>query len=138
DTEGDEAGAAEPTLEETRRTLEEQLFDKKALTPERLTARQRMSTGKYFQAFLERRQARAAEKKSKETPLWRRLGEVPVPLRLLHGRQDRGSAEQRTALALELAPGLDLHLVDRCKHLLQWDAAKEFAALCGPFLAGKS
>ena len=50
---------------------------------ERLHARQRMSTGKNFQAFLERRQARWKKGPKEATPLWRRLGEVPVPLRLM-------------------------------------------------------
>jgi len=136
--EGSEGGMSEPTLEETRRALEKDLFNRSALTAERLHARQRMSTGKNFQAFLERRQARWAREPKEATPPWKRLGEVPVPLRLLYGRQDRGNAERRVALALELAPGLDLHLIDRCKHLVMWDAAKEFAELCGPFLAGKS
>src|SRR2546429_269220 len=61
----------------------------------------------------------------------------PVPLRLIYGREDRGHAAERAALAIELHPGLDLHLVDRCKHLVQWDAADEFAALSGSFLAEK-
>ena len=138
DAEGAEGGMSEPSLEETRRALEKDLFDLKALTADRLHARQRMSTGKNFQAFLSRRQARWARTPKQATPPWRRLGEVQLPLRLLYGRQDRGNAERRVALALELVPGLDLHLIDRCKHLVMWDAAKEFAALCGPFLAGKS
>src|SRR5258708_18296386 len=43
---------------------------------------------------------------------------------LIYGRQDRGHAAERAALAMELHPGLDLHLVDRCKHLIQWDAVQ--------------
>lgn len=135
--EGEDGGVAEPTLGETRRLLEENLFDASLVTPAALRIRQRMSTGKNFLAFLERRRARGETKDSKleSKPLWQRLGEMPVPLRLIYGRQDRGHAAERAALAIERFPGLDLHLVDRCKHLVQWDGAGEFAALCGSFLA---
>ena len=139
--EGEEGGAVEPTLEETRRLLEENLFDRTLITPAALQTRHRMSTGKNFRAFLERSRARGGEKKDAKPeakPLWKRLGEVPVPLRLIYGREDRGHAAERAALAIELHPGLDLHLVDRCKHLVQWDAADEFAALSGSFLAEKT
>jgi len=139
--EGEEGGAAEPTLEETRRLLEETLFDRTLVTPAAVQTRHRMSTGKNFQAFLERGRARSGEKKESKAeskPLWQRLAEVPVPLKLIYGREDRGHAAERAALAKKLHPGLDLHLVDRCKHLVQWDAAEEFTALCGPFLAGKA
>ena len=137
--EGEEGGAAEPTLEDTRRLLEASVFDRTLITPAVLQTRHRMSTGKNFRAFLERREALDSEKKEpkqeSKPPLWKRLAEVPVPLRLIYGREDRGHAAERAALAKKLYPGLDLHLVDRAKHLVQWDAAEEFAALCGTFLA---
>jgi pimeloyl-ACP methyl ester carboxylesterase len=131
--EGEEGGAAEPTLEETRRLLEDSVFDTTLVTPAAVQIRHRMSTGKNFRAFLERARARGGGKESK--PLWQRLTEVRAPLRMIYGREDRGHAAERAALAIELNPGLDLHLVRRCKHLVQWDAAEEFAALCGSFLA---
>jgi len=139
--EGEEGGAGEPTLEDTRRLLEENLFDHSLITPAALRMRHRMSTGKNFQAFLERSRARGGNKKEGKPdakPLWKRLGEVPVPLRLIYGREDRGDAAERAALAVQLHPGLDLHLLDRCKHLVQWDAAEEFAALSGSFLAERA
>ena len=136
--EGEDGAVMEPALEETRRLLEESLFDTTLVTPAALQTRHRMSTGKNFRAFLERRRASSGERKDSKPEskqLWQRLGEVPVPLRLIYGRQDRGNAAERAALAMQHTPGLDLHLVERCKHLVQWDAAEEFAALCGPFLA---
>jgi len=139
--EGEEGAAAEPTLEDTRRLLEENLFDKSLITPAVLRTRHRMSTGKNFRAFLERSRARGGgkkESKRESKPLWQRLGEARSPLRLIYGRQDRGHAAERAALAMRLHPGLDLHLVDHCKHLVQWDAAEEFAALSGSFLAEKT
>jgi len=135
--EGEDGGAAEPTLAETRGLLEENLFDRTLITPAALHTRHRMSTGKNFRAFLERARARDGEKESKpeSKPLWQRLNEVQAPLRMIYGKEDRGHAAERAALAIELNPGLDLHLLHRCKHLVQWDAAEEFAALCGSFLA---
>jgi len=135
--EGEEGGTAEPTLEETRRRLQESLFNGALITPAALQMRHRMSTGKNFRAFLERSRARGGRKESKpeSKPLWQRLAEVRAPLRMIYGKEDRGHAAERSALAMELYPGLDLHLVPRCKHLVQWDAAEEFAALCGSFLA---
>jgi pimeloyl-ACP methyl ester carboxylesterase len=132
--EGEDGGAAEPTLAETRRLLEENVFDRTLITPAALQTRHRMSTGKNFRAFIERARARDASRKESK-PLWQRLAEVRAPLRMIYGREDRGHAAERAALAIELNPGLDLHLVRRCKHLVQWDAAEEFAALCGSFLA---
>jgi pimeloyl-ACP methyl ester carboxylesterase len=134
--EGDEGGASEPTLEETRASLEATLFHRERVTPGALATRHRMSTGKNFRAFLERRRAQGGEKKKDAVPLWQRLGEVRVPLRLIYGRDDRGEAAKRARLAIERWPALDLHLVERCKHLVQWDAPAEFAELTGRFLAG--
>lgn len=58
-----------------------------------------------------------------------------MPVRLIYGQQDRGAAAERAALVLQLCPTLDLRAVDRCKHLVQWDAAAKFADLSGRFLA---
>src|SRR5258708_31503427 len=138
--EGEDGGTAEPTLEHTRRLLEESVFDTAWMTPDALLTRHRMSTGKNFRAFLERSRARGGDRKESKReskPLWQRLGEVQSPLRLIYGRQDRGHAAERAALAMELHPGLDLHLVDRCKHLIQWAAPEEFSALTGSVLAGE-
>jgi|SRR6266699_525659 len=133
--EGEEGGTREPTLEETRRSLEDNLFNHALITPAVLQTRHRMSTGRNFRAFLARRQARGGEKKKESAPLWQRLAEVPAPLRMIYGRQDRGAAAERAALARRLYPAIDLHLIDGCKHLVQWDAAAEFAALSGSFCA---
>ena len=130
----EEENAAEPTLEETRQLVVSQLFDAAAATPERIALRQRMSTGKNFEAFLARRRAKAADKGGKSGPApWQKLPEVAVPMRLIYGKQDR-SADERSRLALHHNPQLDLHLVDRCKHLVMWDAPEEFCALAETFL----
>jgi hypothetical protein len=33
-------------------------------------------------------------------------------------------------------PGLDLHLVDGCKHMVPWDAADTFHRLAVPLITG--
>ncbi len=132
--EGEDGEASEPTLEQTRKSLEATLFDHSLITPAALETRHRMSLGKNFQAFLAR--SRAPREPRDGPPLWQRLAELPAPLLLLYGRQDRGRAAERAELAKQRTPALDLQLLDRCKHLLQWDAADRFAAIGGRFLAG--
>ena len=136
DAEGDEGGALEPTIEETRRMLEASLFNRALATAQAVELRQRMSVGKNFQAFLARKAAKREKKGADGKPMWQRLAEVPVPIRLIYGKQDR-SAEKRVAAAKELDPALDIHLVDRCGHLVQWDARERFAELAGSFLAAQ-
>ncbi len=130
-TEGEEGGAVEPTLEETRAALEASVYRRELVTAQAAELRQRMSVGKNFRAFLQRKAA-PPEKSEK---LWQKLAECPVPLLLLYGREDRGNAARRAALAKELQPGIDLRVLPRCKHLVQWDAADEFVALSARFLS---
>ena len=132
--EGDDGGTEEPTPIEVRRQLAETLFDPTRITPDAVAVRHRMSIGKNFDAFLARREAKSGAKKEKsEPPLWQRLGEVKVPMRLIYGRQDR-AAERRAVLARQRYPALDLHLIERCRHLVQWDAPAQMASLIGDFL----
>lgn len=136
--EGDEGATAEPTPAQTRALLEANLFHHELITPAVLKARQRMSVGKNFHAFLARQQSGRdhGEKGKKDTtPLWQRLSTCPTPLLLLYGKDDRGSAE-RAALAKQLHPALDLHLIPDCKHLIQWDGPAEFIAKATRFFAG--
>lgn len=132
--EGDEGGMTEPTIAETRKLLEDNLYDHSLITPAAVQLRHRMSTGKNFNAFMRRKQAPRADSGKGTAPLWQRVAEMPVPLRLIYGNRDRGHAAERAAMAKQLYPALDLHLLDRCKHLIHWDAAAQFAALSGTFL----
>jgi pimeloyl-ACP methyl ester carboxylesterase len=132
--EGDEGGTTEPTLEETRELLEHNLFNHALITPAILQTRQRMSIGKNFEAFIARKDVPGMKAAKAATPLWRRLVDLPVPLLLFYGKQDRASAGERAALAKQEFPGLNLHILDRCKHLVQWDAAEEFVEMSSRFL----
>ena len=132
--EGAEGTSGEPTLDDTRALLEHNLFDHSLITPEVLAQRQRMSVGKNWEAFLGRGRATEPAGSKESGPLWQRLDQVPVPLLMIYGRQDRGSAAERAALARERYPDLNLHVLDRCKHLVQWDAADAFVRLSADFL----
>jgi pimeloyl-ACP methyl ester carboxylesterase len=134
--EGDDGDTLEPDIHEVRRQLADTVFDHARITGEAVATRHRMSIGKNFAAFLARRASKGGEKKDKDAkPLWQRLDEVKVPMRFIYGRQDR-SAERRAALARQRFAALDLHLVDRCRHLVQWDAPKALSSLVGEYLAG--
>jgi len=131
--EGEEGGSSEPSLNDTRALLEHNLFNQSLITPEALEKRQRMSIGKNFQAFLERSKAPRGGGKD-AVPIWERLHQLPVPLLMIYGKQDRGSAAARAAALKERFPSLRMHLLDKCKHLAQWDAAEEFVSLSTKFL----
>jgi len=133
--EGDEGGSSEPTLGETRKLLEANLFNHALITPEALEKRHRMSIGKNFQAFLERSKAPRGGGSKESVPVWERLHQLPVPLLMIYGKQDRGNAAARAAALKQRFPTLNIHLVDGAKHLAQWDAAIEFERLSGRFLA---
>jgi len=133
ESEGEEGGEVAPTLAETRALLAGNLYNRELITPEALETRHRMSVGKNFHAFLARQEAKGRGGKAGEAP-WQRVAKCPVPLLMLYGENDRGQAAQRAARAKEMNPALDLRLLPRCAHLVQWDAAEQFADLAGRFL----
>ena len=128
EAEGEEGSGTEPTLEDTRRDLESNLFHPGLATADAVDVRHRLSLGKNFAAFLARK--RAGGNKGGQP-----LSECPVPLLLLYGEQDRAQAARRVALLKEKHPSLDVRLLPQCRHLVQWDAADEFARLAGRFLS---
>jgi pimeloyl-ACP methyl ester carboxylesterase len=133
--EGEEGTPSEPTLDQSRALLEHNLFNHNLITPEVLEVRQRMSIGKNFAAFLKRGQAGQGGGGSKDAkPIWQRLVDLPCPLLLMFGKNDRGNAYERAALLKEKYPQLKLHIVDNCKHLVQWDAEEQFHKLAAGFL----
>jgi 4,5:9,10-diseco-3-hydroxy-5,9,17-trioxoandrosta-1(10),2-diene-4-oate hydrolase len=133
--EGEEGTASEPTVAQTRALLEHNLFNHHLITPEVLEVRQLMSVGKNFAAFLKRGEGGQSRGAGKETrPMWQRLVELPCPLLLIFGKNDRGNAFERATLLKETYPQLNLHIIDGCKHLVQWDAADQFHKLAAEFL----
>ena len=126
---------AEPTLEDTRKLLEANLFHHELITPPELELRHARSLGQNFEAFVARNKTvEAVPAKQPQTPLWQKLVELPMPLLMIFGREDRAHAAERATLLKQKFPELDLHIVPGCKHLVPWDAADEFIRLAVPFL----
>lgn len=130
--EGQEGGDSPPTLQDTEKLLQGNLFNKALITPEVLEKRHRMSTGKNFENFLARNKTREQQKDS--VPLWQRLKDISVPLFMLYGTHDRGSAAKRAALLKEKQPSLQVEIIQNAAHLLMWDAEEEFNQKAAKFL----
>src|SRR5262245_39282673 len=127
--------AEEPTIEDTRKLLEANLFHHDLITPEELALRHSRSIGKPFEAFVARNAlAEASPAKEPKTPMWQRLAEVQQPLLLIFGREDRAKAADRAKLLKDKLPQLDVHIIAGCKHLVPWDAADEWIRLSLPVL----
>jgi pimeloyl-ACP methyl ester carboxylesterase len=126
----------EPSIDDTRKLLEANLFHHELITPEELALRHSRSLGNAFRAFVARSEQLSSKTKgAKETvPMWKRVMQIQVPLLLIYGRNDRANAFERATRLKELAPQLDLHIVPDCKHLVPWDAEKDVAHLAIPFL----
>lgn len=128
---------SEPTVDDTRKLLEANLFHHELITPEELALRHSRSIGKNFEAFVARsNEADTGNKQAKPEgkPMWQRLVEVKVPLLLIFGRNDRANAGERADLLKKTYPQLNLHIVEGCKHLVPWDAADKFIELAVPML----
>ncbi len=122
----------EPTLEDTRKLMAADLFHTELVTPEELALRHSRSIGRAFEVFTAR--ARTGGDTPPRQPLWQRLSELKVPLLLIYGRNDRAHAPERAEFFKTLRPDLNIHVVDRCKHMVPWDAAQELYRLAIPLL----
>jgi 2-hydroxymuconate-semialdehyde hydrolase len=115
-----------PTLEEVRKSLERDFYNKSLITDEFVQLRYRMSTGENFAGFLKAREAEP-DWYAGDTPLWKRFARASVPKLYLYAKEDRGNAAKRFAALAEMAPGLNMHLIERCSHLAMMDQAEEFS-----------
>ena len=133
---GDGDGARsgrEPTVDDVRAVLREQLFDHSFITPEVLETRFRMGTRRPDPAQRAQAQADRVAERQRGVPLWNRLDQAPIPLCMVYGADDRPNTVQRVTQLRERYPNLDIRLLDRCRHIIQWDAADQFTALAGEF-----
>ncbi|MDB5643095.1 MAG: 4,5-9,10-diseco-3-hydroxy-5,9, 17-trioxoandrosta(10),2-diene-4-oatehydrolase [Hyphomicrobiales bacterium] len=128
--------AQEPTLEDTRKLLEANLYHHDLITDEELALRHARSTGACFEAFVARNALADASQKAQTSgePIWRRLKDIKAPMLMIYGRNDRAQAAERVVALQDLEPSLDLHLVDHCKHLVPWDAQAAFERMAIDFL----
>jgi 2-hydroxy-6-oxonona-2,4-dienedioate hydrolase/4,5:9,10-diseco-3-hydroxy-5,9,17-trioxoandrosta-1(10),2-diene-4-oate hydrolase len=133
----EEAPDHEPTIDDVREVLEEQLYHHELITPELLERRLRVAVGKNHQAGLARRQS-GRPAGGQGTPIWQRIGEAQVPLLFIYGRDDGGDPAARVAIAKERHPTLEFHVLDQCKHLVQLDQEAEFVRLTSRFLPSQA
>jgi 4,5:9,10-diseco-3-hydroxy-5,9,17-trioxoandrosta-1(10),2-diene-4-oate hydrolase len=126
----------EPSIEDTRKLLEANLFHHELITPEELALRHSRSIGKAFTAFVARSQQESnkAKGQGQAVPMWKRLLDLRTPLLMIYGRNDRANAYERATGLKTMHPQLNLHIVPDCKHLVPWDAEEDVARLAIPFL----
>ncbi|MFI5268344.1 MAG: alpha/beta fold hydrolase, partial [Chloroflexota bacterium] len=122
----------EPTLDDIRAELEANTFDHSRITPEVVKRRHELAIGKNFQSLVARESL--PREHSDGPPIWERLDQIPVPALFVYGREDRGNAAARAELALQRFPGLNLHILDGCKHMVQWDKCAEVNELVANFV----
>ena len=122
-----------PTLEDTKKLMQADLYHTELITPDELALRHSRSIGKAFEIFTARANAPEAGGAG-GTPLWQRMLELKIPLLLMFGRNDRAHAGDRAELFKKMHPALDLHIIENCKHMVPWDAADEVIRLAVPFL----
>jgi len=126
----------EPTIQDTRKLLEANLYHHELITPDELALRHSRSLGRAFQAFVARsaQESNKTKAPSQDKPVWQRLVDLRPPLLMIYGANDRANAAERATRLKSLYPQLDLHITPDCKHLVPWDAEKDVARLVIPFL----
>jgi pimeloyl-ACP methyl ester carboxylesterase len=128
---------AAPTLEDTRKLMQADLFHTDLVTPEELALRHKHSIGRAFEIFTARANlSEGGGGGAPATPLWQRMLALQIPLLLIYGRNDRAHAAERAERFKATHPALNLHIVDHCKHMVPWDAAETVYRLAIPFIKG--
>jgi 4,5:9,10-diseco-3-hydroxy-5,9,17-trioxoandrosta-1(10),2-diene-4-oate hydrolase len=111
-----EMAEKEPTPEDSRKLLQADTFNHSLISDE---ARQAEP---------------AAPAKPDAKPMWQRLADLKVPLLMIYGREDRAHAGERAELFKQMQPGMNIHIVNGCKHMVHWDAQAEMERLAIPLL----
>jgi 4,5:9,10-diseco-3-hydroxy-5,9,17-trioxoandrosta-1(10),2-diene-4-oate hydrolase len=130
-----EMAQKEPTLDDARKLLQADTFNRALISEEDVAMRHSRMIGRNFIAHQERQNhdapARAA---APAKPLWERLTDLKMPLLMIFGREDRAHAGERAELLKKLHPQINLHIVNGCKHMVHWDAFDDLMRLGVPFL----
>jgi 4,5:9,10-diseco-3-hydroxy-5,9,17-trioxoandrosta-1(10),2-diene-4-oate hydrolase len=125
----------EPTRDDIRRFLEADVFDHSLITEKALDLRHSRSIGKNFIAHVARQQDEEIETTDVfGIPLWQRIRDIKPPLMMIYGREDRGNACVRATTLRTRFPDMKIYIIDKCKHMVPWDAAAEIVELIVPFL----
>jgi 4,5:9,10-diseco-3-hydroxy-5,9,17-trioxoandrosta-1(10),2-diene-4-oate hydrolase len=129
----------EPTLEDTKKLMQADLFHTELVTPEELALRHSRSIGKAFATFTARANAPEGAGGSgaqPAVPQWQRMLELKIPVLLIFGREDRAHAGERAELFKKMHPELNLHIMNGCKHMVPWDVEQDVYRLAIPFIKG--
>ncbi|HTN70479.1 MAG TPA: alpha/beta hydrolase, partial [Methylomirabilota bacterium] len=118
----------EPSLENMRKLTVGTIFNKELVTEELVCERYEMSTGKNYEAQLQRRNA------ARQKAVHDELNQLRVKTLLLWGANDRGVSVERGIELFQRIPGAEFHLFDRCAHWVQWDQADRFNRMVVDFL----
>src|SRR5581483_9339379 len=130
-----EEPSKEPSLADVKEQLKVHVFDVDAIPSPLLEARLRMSTGPRFASFMKRRSVPRMTTGDVRPPLYERVHELKMPFLMLFGRADtRNHVAERAERAKAMYPNLDIELMDRASHLLQWDRPEEFLRIASNFL----
>ena len=128
------AKEAEPSREQIRAAMAADLYDESLITEDALETRYQMSIGPHFAA--RRRRDSAPRERAEEGPFWHDLNSAPFPVLYVFGKQDQGeSVQERIELLQRLCPNIQTCVMDRAKHLVQWDARDRFNEVVGAFFA---
>jgi 2-hydroxy-6-oxonona-2,4-dienedioate hydrolase len=117
-----------PSLEGIRELTSHTIYNQALVTDELVQERYAMSTGKNYEAHLQRRDAPRAR------PLREDLKRLSVKTLLLWGNNDAGVTVERGLLLFQLIPNAEFHLFDRCGHWVMWDHTERFNTLVADFL----
>jgi pimeloyl-ACP methyl ester carboxylesterase len=118
----------EPSLENMRKLTLGTIFNKELVTEELVRERYEMSTGKNYEAQLQRSNA------ARQRPVHDELSRLRVKALLLWGANDRGVSVERGVELFQRIPNAEFHLFDRCAHWVQWDRAARLNELVANFL----
>lgn len=130
----------EPTLADTKKLMQADLFHTELATDAELALRHSRSVGRAFEVFTLRARSQEGAGGSgaqPAVPQWQRLLDLKIPVLLIIGREDRSHSGDRAEFFKKQHPELNIHVVPGCKHMVPWDAEQEVYRLVIPFIGGQ-
>jgi pimeloyl-ACP methyl ester carboxylesterase len=114
-----------PTLASVRDILRRDVYSDDSLTDDRVE-----EVFRWAVARAERQATRSATENltsvpnadEDEMPLWSRIGRAEVPVLAVFGAQDKNRAGELGSRLAFACPNVRVEMVERCAHLVQWDA----------------
>lgn len=122
---------SEPSRERILAILRDQLYDHSLITPELVELRYEMAVGHRPR----RAESSVVQPGAAMSPVWKRIGELKVPMLMLYGRNDLGLIEWRARLLRGAHPSIEIRVLDRCKHLVQIDRTDAFIEAATAFFS---